>query len=60
MGFSGWDFPGGRVVKNAGDSGDSGWSLGQEDPLEEETATHSIILALEIQWRNPILVGYSS
>ena len=24
------------------------WSLGQEDPLEEEMATHSSILALEI------------
>ena len=26
------------------------WSLGQEDPLEEDTATHSIILAGEIPW----------
>ena len=26
------------------------WSLGQEDPLEEEMATHSTILALEIPW----------
>ena len=25
-------------------------SLGQEDPLEKETATHSSILALRIQW----------
>ena len=25
-------------------------SLGQEDPLEEEMATHSIILAWEIPW----------
>ena len=25
-------------------------SLGQEDPLEEETATHSSILALESPW----------
>ena len=25
-------------------------SLGQEDPLEKEMATHSSILALEIQW----------
>ena len=25
-------------------------SLGQEDPLEEETATHSIILAWRIPW----------
>ena len=26
------------------------WSLGREDPLEEETATHSSILAWEIPW----------
>ena len=26
------------------------WSLGQEDPLEEEVATHSSILAWEIPW----------
>ena len=26
------------------------WSLGQEDPLEKEMATHSSILALEIPW----------
>ena len=26
------------------------WSLGQEDPLEEELATHSSILAWEIPW----------
>ena len=26
------------------------WSLGPEDPLEKETATHSITLAREIQW----------
>ena len=25
-------------------------SLGQEDPLEEETATHSSILAWEVPW----------
>ena len=36
-------FPGGVVVKNP-------WSLGQEDPLEEEMATHSRILAWEIPW----------
>ena len=33
-------------------------SLGQEDPLEEETATHSSILAWEIPWTES-LVGYS-
>ena len=26
------------------------WSLGQEEPLEKEMATHSSILALEITW----------
>ena len=26
------------------------WSLGREDPLEEEMAIHSSILALEIPW----------
>ena len=26
------------------------WSLGREDPLEEEMATHSSILAWEISW----------
>ena len=37
------------VVKNpaanAGDAGDSVQSLGLEDPLEEETATHCSLLA---------------
>ena len=27
------------------------WSLGRKDPLEEEMATHSSILARRIQWR---------
>ena len=26
------------------------WSLGQEDPLEKEMATHSSILAWKIPW----------
>ena len=26
------------------------WSLGQEDPLEKEMATHSSILACRISW----------
>ena len=26
------------------------WSLGQEDPLKKEMATHSSILAWEIPW----------
>ena len=34
---------------NAGDTGDMGQSLSQEDPLKEEMATHSSILA----WRIP-------
>ena len=33
-------------------------SLGQEDPLEEEMATHSSILAWETPWTGS-LVGYS-
>ena len=33
-------------------------SLGQEDPLEKEMATHSSILAWKIQWMGN-LVGYS-
>ena len=48
-------FPGGSVVKNlpanVGDAGDASLSLGKEDPLEEEMATHSNILAWEILWR---------
>jgi len=42
------------VVKNppanAGDTGDVVQSLGQEDSLEKETATHSSIFAWEIPW----------
>ena len=34
-------------------------SLGPEDPLEKETATHSIILAWKIPWRQRSLVSYS-
>ena len=37
-------------MKNAGDTGDMVQSLGLEDPLEEEMATHSSILAWEISW----------
>ena len=39
-----------NLPANAGDTGDTGSSLGQEDPLEEEMATHSSILAWEIPW----------
>ena len=35
---------------NAGDLRDSGSILGWEDPLEENMATHSNILAWEITW----------
>ena len=46
-------FPGGSVVKNphVTDSQEI-WvqSLGQEDPLEKELATHSGILAWRIPW----------
>ena len=47
-------FPGGSAVKNlspnAGDASDWVQSLGQENPLEKEMATHSIILAWKIPW----------
>ena len=53
----------GTVVKNpptsAGGAGDAGSILSQEDPLEKEMATHSSILAWEIQWTEKSLVGYS-
>ena len=48
--------PSGSVVKSlpvdAGDTRDllHFQSLGQEDPLEEEMATHSSVLAWEIPW----------
>ena len=44
------DFPGGSVVKSLPVKQETEvWSLGQEDPLEKEMATHSSILA----WRTP-------
>ena len=47
-------FPGGAVVQNlpasAGDAGDSGSILGQEDPLEKDMAMHSSTLAWKILW----------
>ena len=46
-----WGFPGGSVVKNLPAIQESRvQSLGQEDPLEKEMATHSSILAWEIPW----------
>ena len=44
-------FPGGSVVKNSPAKQEMQvQSLGWEDPLEKETATHSSILAWEIPW----------
>ena len=44
-------FPGGSVVENPPTNEEMwDWSLGQEDPLEKEMATHSSILAWEIPW----------
>ena len=46
-----WGFPNGSVDKeSAGNAGDVGLILGQEDPWEEEMATHSSILAWRIPW----------
>ena len=56
-------FPGGSEVKNppanAWDTGDVGLIPGQEDPLEEEMATCSSILAGKSHGQR-ILVGYNS
>ena len=44
-------FPGGSVVKNPPASAEDASSIpGLEDPLEEEIATHSSILAWRIPW----------
>ena len=44
-------FPGGSVVKNPpANAADLSSSLGWEDPLEQEMATHPVILA----WGNPM------
>ena len=45
------EFPGGSVVKNLPAKQEMQIrSLGQEEPLEEEMATHSSVLAWEIPW----------
>ena len=46
-------FPGGSVVKKKPPAKQEMWlqSLGWEDPLEKEMATHSTNLAWEIPWR---------
>ena len=44
-------FTHGSLIKNLpADAGDVGLILGQEDPPEEEMATHSSILAWRIPW----------
>ena len=47
-------FPGGSTVKNPPAMQEPQemqfWSPGQEDPLEEGTATHSSILSWRIRW----------
>ena len=45
-------FPGGSVIKNPPAMQEMHFqSLGQEDPLEKEMATHSSIIAWRIPWR---------
>ena len=52
--------PGGTVVKNPPpNAGDSVWSLGREDPLELEMATHSSIFLPEKSHQQRSLAGYS-
>ena len=48
--YSNWYFSGKESTCNAGDEETWVWSLGQEDPLEKETATHSSNLAWKIPW----------
>ena len=46
-----WVFPVAQMVKSLPAMQETPvWSLGQEDPLEEEIATHSSILAWRIPW----------
>ena len=54
-----WGFPGGSVIKHLPAVQETQvQSLGREDPLEKEMATHSSILAWEIPWTGS-LVGCS-
>ena len=39
-----------NLAVSAGDIRDTGSTLGREDPLKEDTATHSSILAWRIPW----------
>ena len=43
-------FPGDSVKNLPANAGDSVQALGQEDPLEEEMAMHSTVLAWRIPW----------
>ena len=53
-------FPGGSAVKNLpAHAGAGGSSLGREDPLEEEMATHSSIIAWKILQTERSLLDYS-
>ena len=53
-------FPGGSVGKAcACNAGDLIRSLGREDPVEEEMATHSGILTWKIPWIEKPGAGYS-
>ena len=46
---------------NAGDAGDVSSIPGPKDPLQEEMATHSSMLAWEMPWtEKPTEAGYSS
>ena len=45
-----WGFPGGSNGKESAKARDSIRSLGWEDPLEKEMATHSSVLAWRIPW----------
>ena len=52
------DFPGGTVVRNLPAKQEMQetqvQSLGQEDPLEEEMAMHSSVLAWKTPWREAL------
>ena len=51
LGDSGsFGFPSGAVVKNLSANVEAAGGAGWEDPLEEEMATHSSILAWRIPW----------
>ena len=48
------------MVRNLpANAGDLVGSLGPEDPLEKEMATHSGLLAWRIPWTEESLAGYS-